>query len=329
MQRRTIFIVSDIHYACAAEQLRRDHEARVIKNPLLRWAVKLFRHYIWLRAPMEKNHLLDQFIQKSGGDALHPAPDFIVANGDYSCDSAFLGVSDDAAFESARQCLEKLRDKFAPNFKAVFGDHELGKLSFFGSRGGMRVASFHRAEKELCIDPFWKQEIGNYVLLGVVSSLIALPVFEPDTLREELPEWTRLREIHLSKIRAAFASLKPEQRVILFCHDPTALPFLWEEAPVREKLPQLEQTIIGHLHSPLILWKSRLIAGMPAIRFLGTTIRRSSTALQRARRWRQFHMRLCPSLAGIELLKDGGYWSVELDLSAQTPARFKRHRIER
>ncbi len=323
MQRKTIFIVSDIHYACAAEQSRGDHEAKVISNPLLRLCVKLFRHYIWLREPMQKNHLLDQFIHCAG------SPDLVIANGDYSCDSAFLGVSDEAAFQSARECLGKLRNKFSPNFRAIFGDHELGKLSFFGGRGGMRVASFHRAEKELGLEPFWKMELGNYVLLGVVSSLIALPVFESDILPEEFQEWSRLRENHLVKIRAAFADLKPDQKIILFCHDPTALPFLWEEEIVRAKLPQLEQTIIGHLHSPLILWKSHLLAGIPAVRFLGTTIKRATTALQRARHWREFHVRLCPSLAGIELLKDGGYLSVELDLTAKTPARFERHRIQR
>lgn len=323
MQRKTLLIVSDIHYACAAEQLRRDHEAKVIPNPLLRLFIKFFRHYIWLREPMQKNHLLDQFLA-------HPDPaDFVIANGDYSCDSAFLGVSDDAAFGSARECLSKLREKFAPNFCGVYGDHELGKLSLFGNRGGMRIASFHRAENELRLEPFWKIELGNYVLLGVVSSLIALPVFQPDTLPEEHVEWTQLRKIHLAKIREAFANLKPKQRVILFCHDPTALPFLWEEETVRAKLPQLEQTIIGHLHSPLILWNSRVLAGIPPIRFLGTSIKRMSTALRRARNWREFNVRLCPSLAGVELLKDGGYLSVELDLSARTPAEFKRHRIKR
>lgn len=323
MPRKTILIVSDIHYACAAEQLRRGHESRAISNPFLRVVVKLFRHYIWLREPMQKNHLLDQFLNHPG------AADFVIANGDYSCDSAFLGVSDDAALQSAQECLEKLRHKFAPNFRAIYGDHELGKLSFFGNRGGMRVASFHRAEKELGIEPFWKLELGNYVLLGVVSSLIALPVFESDILPNEQVEWTRLREIHLAKIREAFTNLKPEHRVILFCHDPTALPFLWEEKVVRAKISQLEQTIIGHLHSPLILWKSRLLAGIPAIRFLGNTIQRMTTALQRARHWKEFRVRLCPSLAGLELLKDGGYLSVELDLTAQAPARFERHGIAR
>jgi hypothetical protein len=87
-------------------------------------------------------------------------------------------------------------------------------------------------------------------------------------------------------------------------------------------LPQVEQTIIGHLHSELILWKSRLLAGMPTIGFLGHTVKRMTTALNEARLWRPFHVRLCPALAGIELLKDGGYLTAELDPEARQPARF-------
>jgi hypothetical protein len=40
-------------------------------------------------------------------------------------------------------------------------------------------------------------------------------------------------------------------------------------------------------------------------------------------------VRLCPSLAGIELLKDGGYYTVELDEAAQRPAQFEFHRLKR
>ena len=323
MQFQTILVVSDIHYASPAEQLRVEHETRFIKNPLLRFALRFYRHHIWLREPMQKNHLLDQFLAHA-----HPA-DCVVANGDFSCDSAFIGVEDEPSFQSARESLEKLRSRHPNSFRATFGDHELGKMSFFGNQGGMRLASFHRAEKELGIEPFWQKQMGNYVLLGVVSSLIALPVFEPDTLPAERAEWKRLRAAHLSRISQAFADLRPGQKVILFCHDPTALPFLWEQEAIRAKLSQLEHTIIGHLHSPLILWKSRLLAGFPTIDFLGGTIKRMSRALRAARRWRDFHVSLCPSLAGVELLKDGGYLSLELDPAARIPARVKRHRILR
>jgi hypothetical protein len=321
---RTLGIVSDIHYASAAEQARGDdYEYRDLPNPLLRLLLRFHRHFFWLRSPLRQNHLLDRFLQESGPF------DFVVANGDYSCDSAFVGVSDDAACQSARECLAKLRQKFGATFRANYGDHELGKTSFFGGRGGMKLASWRRAREELALPPFWQVELGDYVLLGVTSSLIALPTFEHDTLEAERQEWSRLRAEHLAEIRGALAALRPSQRILLFCHDPTALPFLGDEEFVRARLPQIEHTIIGHLHSDLILWKSRLLAGMPRIRFLGSSTRRMSAALNQARQWRPFRVRLCPSLAGIELLKDGGYYTVELDPEARQPARFSFHRLPR
>jgi hypothetical protein len=272
---------------------------------------------------LRQNHLLDKFFEQAG-----PA-DLVIANGDYSCDTGFIGVSDDAACQSTRECLAKLRDRFGSKFRANFGDHEIGKCSFVGDNGGMRLASFHRAKNELGLEPFWQMESGRYVLIGVVSSLVALPVFEPEALREEISAWRQLRQQHLVEIRAAFSALRSDQRVLLFCHDPTALPFLWREEAVRAKLPQIEQSIIGHLHSNLILWKSRWLAGMPPIRFLGHSARRMSTALGEARHWKPFHVRLCPSLSGIELLKDGGFLTAELDMDARQPAKFRLHRIRR
>jgi hypothetical protein len=94
---------------------------------------------------------------------------------------------------------------------------------------------------------------------------------------------------------------------------------------VRAKLPQVEQTIIGHLHSNLYLWKSRWLAGMPVIPFLGRAVKKFSTALNQAHLWKPFHVRLCPALAGIQLLNDGGYLTAELDPEAKSPARFQFH----
>ena len=312
-----ILVLSDIHYACAAEQARRGYEHRAVDNPLLRLALRGYRHFIWLRDPVGQNHLLDKFLDRTG------SPDLVIANGDYSCDTAFVGVSDDAACQSASECLAKLRGKFNARFRATFGDHELGKTSLAGGKGGMRLQSWHRSLTDLRLEPCWQVEVGNYVLIGVVSSLVALPVYEPDALAGEVAEWRRLREAHMADIRRVFDTLRPEQRVLLFCHDPTALPFLWEEEYVRSRLGQVEQTIIGHLHSELFLWKSRRLSGMPVIRFMGNSVRRFSTALSGARHWKPFNLRLCPSLAGIELLKDGGYFEVELDEDARVPARWE------
>jgi hypothetical protein len=126
-----------------------------------------------------------------------------------------------------------------------------------------------------------------------------------------------------------FAALPPDRRVILFCHDPTALPFLARETEVRAKLPQIDHTIIGHLHSNLLFWKSRRLAGMPVIRWLGHTPKKLSSALNEARHWKPFNVKLCPSLAGIELLKDGGYYTVKLDGEPSIPAQFQFHPLKR
>jgi hypothetical protein len=320
----TIAILSDIHYAGAAERARgNDFETSYLGNPLLRVLLRLYRHFIWMRRPLEQGAQLDRLLKEIG------PVDYLVANGDYCCDSSFVGVSDTAAFQSAQECLDKLRARFGDRARFTIGDHEIGKLTLVGGKGGMRLASWQRATESLRLQPFWQLAIGNYVLTGVASPLIALPANQPDTLPAEWPAWLKLREAHLAEIRAAFDALKPEQRVLLFCHDPTALPFLWREESVRRRLPQIEQTIIGHLHSRLILWKSRLLSGIPPIRFLGNSVRRFTSALHEAHHWRPFQIRLCPALSGIELLNDGGYYTVAIDPAAKLPAQFKFHPLPR
>jgi hypothetical protein len=319
-----VAILSDIHYAGPAERARgNDYELRVIANPFLRTAARFYRHVIWLRHPLEQGRQLDRFLAEVG------AADYLVANGDYSCDSAFVGVSDAAAFASVQECLGKLRAKFGGRARFTIGDHELGKLSLFGGVGGTRLASWRRATEQLGLAGFWQLNIGRYSLFGVASSLVALPANQSDTLPEEWTEWLCLREAHLAEIRAAFDVLQPEQRVLLFCHDPTALPFLWREESVQRRLPQIEQTIIGHLHTRVILWKSRMLSGIPPIRFLGRNAKRFSSALHEAHHWWPFNVRLCPSLSGTELLNDGGYYTVQIDPAANRPARFRFHPLPR
>src|ERR1035441_5874990 len=320
----TVAILSDIHYAGPAERARgENYELRIIANPLLRAVARAYRHLIWMRHPFDQGRQLDRFLAEI------QRVDYVVANGDYSCDTGFVGVSDPAVFESARECLGKLRAKFGDRAWFTFCDHELGKLPLFGGEGGMRLASWHCVTQQLGLQPFWKFAIGRYLLIGVSSPLIALPANQPDTLSEEWPEWQRLREIHLAEIRAAFNALQPDQRVLLFCHDPTALPFLGREESVRRRLPQVEQTILGHLHTRLILWKSRLLSGIPPIHFLGRNVSRFTSALHEAHHWWPFRVRLCPALSGIELLNDGGYYTVQIDPVANRPARFTFHPLPR
>jgi hypothetical protein len=319
-----VAILSDIHHAGPIEQARgEDYEFRLIANPRLRVVARAYRHWIWLRHPLDQGRQLDRFLAEIG------PVDYVVANGDYPCDTAYGGLSDPGSFQSAQECLGKLRARFGDRVRFTLGDHDLGKLSLFGGRGGMRLASWQGATQQLGLQPFWQLPIGRYLLLGVASPLIALPANQADVPPDEWPHWQPLREAHLAEIRAAFDALAPDQRVLLFCHDPTALPFLWREDAVRRRLPQVEQTIIGHLHTKLILWKSRLLSGIPPIRFLGRNVRRFSSALHEAHHWWPFRVRLCPALSGIQLLNDGGYYTVNLDPVATRPARFTFHPLPR
>lgn len=316
-----LLIASDLHYAGVVERTRTNFESTAIARPGLRHLARWYRKYIWLHDPLGHYVMLDKFIEQS------PRLDFTVFGGDYSCDSAFVGLSDDGAHASVQECLARLRQAFSPNVAFVIGDHELGKFSVFGKQGGMRLASYHRAVNGLQLTPFWRKDFGAYVLLGVTSSIVALPIFEPETLAEDLDAWREIRVRHLAEISAAFASLRPEQRVLLFCHDPTALPFLAELPEVKARLGQIEATVLGHLHSELVLRTSRILSGMPRINFLGSTVSRLSAALAKASQWRPFHVRLCPSLTGIELLRDGGYLTATLDPAGVEKLKFKFHSL--
>jgi hypothetical protein len=319
-----VAMLSDIHYAGPRERAAGDdYEHRVIANPILRFALRQYRQHIWLRHPLQQNGQLDRFLAEV------PEVDYAIANGDYSCNVAAIGLADDAALESAQECVSKLRAKFGPRLRLVCGDHELGKLRLFGSRGGMRLASWNRWLNETGSQSFWKFELGNYVLLNCTSSLIALPAYAADILPDEFPAWTELAAAHWAELRAAFAAVRPEQRVIFFCHDPTALPFLGSDPTIRAKLGQVERTVIGHLHSNLYLRLSKLLSGMPTLHGLGHSARKMSRALGNARAWRPFRVLLCPSLAGIELLKDGGYYTVDLAADGETSAQFQFHSLKR
>lgn len=317
MAETQLLVLSDIHYAGEAEKQRKGtYEVQGVDNPLARMLLRSWRYFIWRRDPFGHNTQLQRFMNEAED------PKLVIANGDFSCDTAYLGVSDDAACESANLALTQLRQRFGSRFHATIGDHELGKTSLAGGRGGMRLASWERSIGPLHLHPFWTVKLGRYLLIGVTSSLIAFPVYEPETLSEERAGWQSLRKLHLEQIRGVFETSGPDQKILLFCHDPTALPFLYAEPRIRERLHQVEHTIIGHLHSPLLLWKSRILAGMPRIHFLGNAIRRMSVALHQASCWKQFKVKLCPALSGIELLNDGGYFRVRLDPETDRPSVF-------
>ncbi|MBG90044.1 MAG: hypothetical protein CMO80_24530 [Verrucomicrobiales bacterium] len=316
-----LLVVSDIHYAGPGERERSGYEARSATNVFQRELLRLYRGQIWLEDPLVHNHFLDWFMERAG------EPDIVVANGDFSCDSAFTGHADDASFESAQICLNRLRERFGKSLHTTIGDHELGKKSLVGGLGGLRLKSFEITRDELGVQPFWQFTRGNYVFMGVTSSLLALPVLLAEGLEEEFDAWRELRDQHVAQIDAAFRDLKRGQRVILFCHDPTALPYLAEIQSVRAQYGRIEQTIVGHLHSEFVYKTSLVLSGLPTISFAGVPIKRMSSALQRARKWEPFDVKLCPSLTGIQAREDGGFLTVELDPDDPKPLEWEFHHL--
>ena len=316
-----VLICSDIHYASDLEKQRGSYEINAISSPSQRLLVRIYRHFIWLRNPFGHNHLLER--------VLNPPfePDWVVANGDYSCDSAFIGVSDSAAFASANECLSAFRARYSDRFSAVYGDHELGKVSLCSGKGGLRLRSLEVAQNDLLLEPIWTKRFGNYILVGLTSSLVAMPVFIRETLADEKEHWKGIARDHVNEIEKVFNSLTAKDRVILFCHDPTALPFLAQIPAVQTRSVQIERTIIGHLHSPLILRQSQILSGIPKIGFCGPTVLRNTSALSQAKSWGGFNILLCPSLPGLQLTKHGGFYEMSLDPRGESCATFKLHSI--
>lgn len=317
-----LLVVSDIHYAGPQEQTRTGYEGRTASNTVQRFFLQLYRDNLWLKNPLGHNHFLDWFFELCG------EADLVVANGDYSCDSAFIGLADDAAFESAEICLSKLRKRFGAKLRETYGDHELGKKSLVGGVGGLRVEAFKRCRDRLKLKPFWKLQRGAYVIMGVTSTLIALEAMIGEAPVEEREEWRGLREKHIEEIDQAFQELERGQRVILFCHDPTALPFLAQIHSVRSQWGRIEQTVLGHLHSQFILDTAHRIGGItPEVNFAGVTISRITRALRKVKSWEPFKVVLCPSPTGVQLFKDGGFLTVELDSEDPKPLAWRVHPI--
>lgn len=316
-QRIRIHVVSDIHYASPAEQKRRDFEWAGVASPVRRFFTRLYQKHIWLSDPFAHNHLIDRFCEQPGN------PDWVISNGDHGCDSAFLGASDDATLESVRLCLGKLRGRFGSQLRCTIGDHELGKVWLHARIGGMRLESWKRCTGELKMSPFWRLDLGCHTILGLTSSLLELPLLEPDTLPNEWEAWKELSTRHWNELRKVLGELPDQQKLILFIHDPSALPYLAADPVVRSVLPRVELTIIGHLHTQFVFQTAKVLAGIPPIRRFGVGARRISTALNRASTWKEFKVRLCPSLAGIELTGHGGYGVLELDPAGQAPAKWK------
>ncbi len=255
-------------------------------------------------------------------------PDWVIANGDYGGDHGGVGVSDDATFESAHGVIRAIRRRFRDRCRFVFGDHDLGKYSTLLRGGGIRLSSLERGEKRLGIPSFWHEVDEDFHLIGVNSSLFTLDQFLPEALVHEIPEWERRRTRHHEEVSQAFSSLPARARVLLFCHDPSALHTLSHLPAVRERLGQVERTIIGHLHSPGLLQLARLLPRKPgAWRPRYPVARIIAHGLEGVQSWAQFRPVVCPSTFGTGHHIRGGLLFIEKGSDGRL--RVRRRRVRR
>lgn len=329
-------VISDIHLVGPAElalanasygDLRRhpDPLARVWRRGLYRvrrrfWNGHLkWRHTAFLRA-------LDEVAGRK--------PDWVVANGDYGGDLGGVGLSHQATLDSASVVVEMIRSRFPERSRFVFGDHDLGKYSTLLREGGIRLNSLDVGERQLQIPSFWHEVDEEFHLIGVNSSLFTLDLFLPEALTEEIPEWHRRRAEHIELVTRAFHELPTRGRVILFCHDPSALTALSQLPIIRRRLPQIELTVIGHLHSPTLLRLTRYAARFSRWKPRYPVARIVAHGLAGARYWNEFHPVVCPSTFGTGHHVAGGILLVRRGARGQLEAlrvpvhrrHYRRHR---
>lgn len=322
-----IAVISDIHVLGPRElaAARQAHAALGTDvSPMVgRWRRGLHRvrSRLWngrleLREPAFR-HALSRLLEYD--------PEWIVANGDFAADYGGVGLSDDATFESAAGAVQLMRELFATRCKFVFGDHDIGKYSTVLRGGGIRIDSLERGEKALGIPSFWHVVDEDFHLIGVNSSLFNLDLFLPEALHHEVPEWKRRRAEHIEHVRHAFDGLPRHARVILFCHDPSALTLLAQVPVVQRRLAHIELTVVGHLHSPSLLKLAKFAAKSaknwkpkyPVARII-------ARSLEGVKTWAQFNPVVCPSTFGTGHHVGGGLLLIEREADGTLVTRRLR-----
>ncbi len=321
-----IGVVSDFHVMAAAEKghVLESHKALGAGLPALqrKWRRGLYRmrRLLWNTHPELREIAFERALNLMETFK----PDWVIANGDYGGDHSGMGVSDDATFESAAHVVGSIRRRFPENSRFVFGDHDIGKYSTERREGGIRIASLHRGEKQLGIPSFWHEIDEDVHLIGVNSSLCTLDLFLPEALVDEVPEWKRCRAEHIEHVSHAFDGLPAKARVVLFCHDPSALHALSQVPIVKRRMKQIELTVIGHLHSPSLLKLAKLMPASKGWRPKYPVARIIAHGLEGVKSWHQFNPVVCPSTFGTGHHFRGGLLFIEKDKHGKLVARRRR-----
>jgi hypothetical protein len=321
-------VLSDFHVLGPGELEKNDQSYQQLGadvDPVRRlWRKGLYRvrRRLWNTHP----ELRATAFRKAMDEVADFNPEWIIANGDYGGDTGGIGLSDEHTFESAAGVVDVLRRRFAERMRFVFGDHELGKYSTVLRDGGIRLRSLELGEQKLGIPSFWHEVDEHIHLIGINSSLFTLELFLPEALVEEIPEWRRRRDEHIALVSHAFDGLPKNARVLLFCHDPSALAALSQVPVVIDRLSHIEMTVIGHLHAPSLLKLANLVprARPKKWRPKYPVARIVAHGLEGVRSWKMFHPVVCPSTFGAGHHVHGGVLFIEKNERGKLVARRRR-----
>ena len=85
----------------------------------------------------------------------------------------------------------------------------------------------------------------------------------------------------------------------------------------------------GQPHAAIVVGEKPTPTETMAAEELQGHVRRMSGALREAKAWKPFRVGLCPSLAGLQIQRGGGWCSLELDPAGDAPLVFRTHPLRR
>lgn len=319
-------VISDIHVLGPVEMARANESYVELAQQGHAWRRRWRRGLYRVRRRLWNGHLewRHTAFLRALDEVEEFEPEWIIANGDYGGDYGGIGLSDEATFDSAALVVKVIRDRFPRQSRFIFGDHDLGKFSTVLREGGIRLGSLEVGEQKLGIPSFWHEVDEDVHLIGVNSSLFTLDLFLPEALADEVPEWKRRRDEHIALVARALEGLPSSGRVVLFCHDPSALTALSQIPIVRRRMRQIELTVIGHLHSPTLLRLARYASRLSRLKLRYPVARIVAHGLEGARSWDLFHPVVCPSTFGTGHHLAGGLLFIEKDADGRLVARRQR-----
>ncbi|MDZ4200455.1 MAG: hypothetical protein U1E27_14365, partial [Kiritimatiellia bacterium] len=180
-------------------------------------------------------------------------------------------------------------------------------------RGGIRLQSLIRGERDLGLQSLWHRTKGAIHLIGVNSTLLTLPLFLPEADPAEIPAWEERRVRHREEIQNIFRGIPDSDRILLFCHDPGALGELAQLPEVQARLGQIVQTVLGHLHAPPLLKAAQWMARLPDWSPRYPVARIIAQSIRSAKTWTAFRPVVCPATFGTGHLLSGGMLFLDVD----------------